>query len=198
MLSHKKQLVEKFFEPIVKQLSEVNPNVLTLLGSIPSLLFFVAVFFHMYLWALIAFLGNLFDLIDGMVARKYDKTTKFGGFLDSTIDRVSDFLTITAFSFGGLVRWEITAPLLLFSFLTSYIRAQGGIRDAGNPNFAIGTGIIERPERLGLIFVSLVSYMLFPNLIIKGFNAAELVFGVLTLLSLYSVIQRIVYASKKL
>jgi len=54
-------------------------------------------------------------MLDGMVARKYHKVTAYGGFLDSTMDRVADFLIITAFSFGGIVRWEIVAPLLLFA-----------------------------------------------------------------------------------
>lgn len=152
----------------------------------------------MYIWALIAFVGTSFDLLDGAVARKYNKTTNFGGFLDSTLDRVSDFLIITAFSFGGLVRWEIVAPLILFSFLTSYIRAQGGIRDKGNPNFAQGIGIVERPERLGLIFISLITYLLFPNLLISNINILELIFLLITILSFYSVIQRMIYSYKKL
>ncbi len=198
MLSHKKQTVEKFFEPLAKLLSGVSPNVLTLLGSIPSLLFFVFIISHNYIWALVAFAGNAFDLLDGMIARKYNKTTNFGGFLDSTVDRISDFLTITALSFGNLVRWEITAPLLLFSFLTSYIRAQGGIRDGGNANFAIGVGIIERPERLVILFLSLIAYVTFPSLLVDNLNIAELILLGLVLLSLATVIQRVIYSSKKL
>ena len=198
MLSHRKQTIEKYFEPLAKQLSEVNPNTLTLLGSISSLLFFVFIIKHLYIWALIAFTGNIFDLLDGMVARKYNKTTNYGGFLDSTLDRVSDFFLITAFSFATIVRWEITAPLLLFSFLTSYIRAQGGIRNGGNPNFAMGIGIIERPERLIFILITLIVYIIFPKIQITGMNIAEILFGLLTLLSFFTVIQRIIYASKKL
>ncbi len=198
MLSDKKPKIENYFEPLAKGLSRVNPNTLTLLGSIPSLLFFVFVIKHLYFWALIAFLGNILDIVDGMVARKYGKVTEFGGFLDSTMDRFSDFVTITAFSFGGIVRWEIVAPLLLFSFLTSYIRAQGGIRDKGNADFAIGTGIIERPERLALMFISFAVYLMFPGILINGLNIAELIFVLLTLLSFYTVVQRIMYAYKKL
>src|SRR5579863_7156235 len=114
MLSAQKPTVEKYLAPLVKYLANVNPNTLTLIGSIPSLLFFIFLLYHWYLLAIIAFLGNGFDMLDGMVARKYHKVTKFGGFLDSTMDRVSDFLLITAFAFTGIVTWLIVAPLLLF------------------------------------------------------------------------------------
>src|SRR5438105_997507 len=105
MLSNKKTTIENYFEPLVKLLSQVDPNYLTFLGSIPPLLFFVFVVSHHYIWALVAFLGNALDLLDGMVARKYSKVSAFGGFLDSVMDRVSDFFIIAAFGFGRIVRW---------------------------------------------------------------------------------------------
>ncbi len=144
MLSNQKPKIEKLFLPIASALSGINPNIITLLGSIPSLVFFVSVINGLYFIALVAFFGNLFDLIDGMIARKYNKVTAFGGFLDSTLDRVSDFFIITAFSFGAIVRWEIAVTLLFLSFLTSYTRAHGELRSNSKVNFAIG--LIERPE----------------------------------------------------
>ena len=77
MLSYKKASVEKYLEPFVGLFKNVNPNVLTLLGSIPSLLFFVFLIMHWYVLALIAFAGSIFDLMDGMIARKYNKVTAF-------------------------------------------------------------------------------------------------------------------------
>ncbi len=198
MLSNKKPQVEKYLEPIAEKLSSVNPNILTLLGSIPPLLFFVFVINRWYLLAIIAFLGTFFDTLDGMIARKYNKVTNFGGFLDSTMDRVSDFLIVTAFSFGGIVRWEIVAPIMLLSYLTSYIRAQGGVRSKGDANFASSIGLIERSERLGIIFIGFISYLLFPTIIIERFTLIELIFILLAFLSFITVLQRIIYASKNL
>ncbi len=198
MLSSKKPQVERYLEPIADRLSAVHPNILTLLGSIPPLLFFVFVINRWYFLAIIAFLGTFFDTIDGMIARKYNKVTNFGGFLDSTMDRVSDFLLITAFSFGGIVRWEITAPLLLFAYLTSYMRAQGGVRTKGDANFASSIGIVERPERLGLIIIGFLGYLFFPTIIFEQLNLTEWVFIILTFLSFITVIQRLIYASKNL
>lgn len=200
MLSDKKQSVERYFEPSIVLFKQVNPNVLTLLGSIPPLLFFVFVIMHWYLLALVAFIGNFFDFFDGMVARKYNKVTTFGSFLDSTLDRVSDFFIITAFAFGGIVRWELVAPLLLFSFLISYARgtseklayAKGDLKTKFN------VGLIERTERLAITLVALILFMLFPQVNIQSFNIAEVTFFVLVILSGYTALQRILYAYKKL
>lgn len=198
MLSVIKPQVEKYFEPLAEKLSHVNPSTLTLLGSIPPLLFFVFVINKLYLLAIIAFLGTLLDVIDGMVARKYGKVTNFGGFLDSVLDRLGDFFIITAFSFGGIVRWEIVAPVLLFSFLISYIRAQGGVRNKGDANFSLGVGLIERTERYILVIAALILYMLFPTVALSGFNLAEGVFILLAALSFYTVIQRMLHAYRNL
>ena len=125
MLSKQKNTIEPYLAPLVKHLSRVSPNTLTLLGSIPPLLFFVFLILHWYFWAIIALVASLSDMLDGMVARKYKKVTAFGGLLDSTMDRVSNFLVITAFAFAGIVTWVIVAPLLLFAYLTSYVRSRG-------------------------------------------------------------------------
>jgi phosphatidylglycerophosphate synthase len=195
MLSHKKPRFEKYLEPLAGLFSGVNPSVLTLVGSIPPLLFFVFLVKGWYLLSLVAFLGMSLDLLDGMVARKYNKVSAFGGFLDSFIDRISDFLVITAFPFAGIVRWEIAAPLLLFSFLTSYARSRGELAKAGT-NFAVG--MIERTERLLLIFVALSLYIMAQHPSINGYNVAEIVFIITLILSLATVLQRINYAFKQL
>lgn len=200
MLSDKKPSVEKYLHPFVRYFKGIHPNVLTLLGSIPPLLFFVFVVFHWYVLALIAFVGNFFDFIDGMVARKYNKVSAFGGFLDSTLDRIGDFLIISAFAFAGIVRWEIVAPLLLFSFLISYARgtSEKVALAQGDTTTKFNVGMIERTERLGTVILALILYMLLPQLTFGEFNIAEILFGILMILSGYTVFQRIMYAYKKL
>jgi archaetidylinositol phosphate synthase len=195
MLSAQKPTIEKYLNPLVKYFAALNPNTLTLLGSIPPLLFFVCIILHWYILALIALIGSGFDMIDGMVARKYHKITAFGGFLDSTIDRVADFLIITAFAFGGIVRWEIAAPFLLFAYLTSYVRSRG---ELANPRVSFAMGFVERPERLILIFLALFFYMLFRTTTVATCNIAEIIFILIALLSLYTVVQRIAHAHKNL
>lgn len=165
------------------------PNALTILGIIPSILFFVFVLQGNYVLALIAFLGNAIDILDGALARSQNKVTAFGGFLDSTIDRISDALVISAFGFSNIVRWEIIIPLLITSFLISYTRSRGELGSNGKVSFKIG--IIERPQRLIVIFIALVLYMFLPATI-------EWIFTVLTILSFITFLQRVLFAYKKL
>lgn len=195
MLTKYKKLAESVLEPAVEPLSKVNPNMLTLLGSIPSLLFFVAVLNHQYLLAILTSFLHIIDMLDGMIARRYKKVTAFGGFLDSTIDRFGDFFLITAFAFAGIAHWEIVAPLLLFAFLTSYIRSRG---ELAKPGVSFAVGLVERTERIIGIFLSLAICALFPTVTFGGLNLLELGLLVLVALSFYTVLQRIGYAYKKL
>src|SRR5919199_2896070 len=71
----------------------VNPNILTVIGVAINvgcgLLFGLGHFF----WAgIILIVANLFDMLDGQVARLSGRVTRFGGFLDSSLDRLSDMV----------------------------------------------------------------------------------------------------------
>ena len=83
----------------------VHPNILTAIGVIINtgcgVLFGLGEFF----WAgIVLIVANVFDMLDGNVARQTGNVTKFGGFLDSTLDRLSDmvvFLGIMVFYAGN-------------------------------------------------------------------------------------------------
>lgn len=100
MLSTLKPVTEKSLQPIAHLLRNINPNPITLLGLIFPLVFFVLVQREMYALALIVFILNTVDMLDGLVARTQNKVTAFGGFLGSTIDRVADFVVIAALGFA--------------------------------------------------------------------------------------------------
>jgi archaetidylinositol phosphate synthase len=196
MLSNKKPVIEKFLKPLLKYLLKVNPNVLTLIGSIPPIVFFVFVVSGNLTGALIAFPFLIVDLLDGMVARLKGQVTAFGGFLDSTIDRISDFLLISAFGFGHIVRFEIVLLFVFATFLVSYTRSRGELASQNKVSF--GVGILERTERLIGIFAGLVIYMIVPDFRFGGFNFLEIIFISLFLLSVYTFFQRVFWAYKKL
>ncbi|HUD44161.1 MAG TPA: CDP-alcohol phosphatidyltransferase family protein [Patescibacteria group bacterium] len=196
MLSFFKPNIDKITQRLVSPLAGIDPNTLTLIGIVPSLLFFVSVINHLYWLSLIFYLGNVFDLLDGAVAKRFHKVTPFGGFLDSTIDRISDFLIITAFGFAGLVNWPIVLSLLLFSYLVSYARSRAELASRATQVFAVG--LIERTERLAIIFFSLLAYLIFPQLNIANFNIIELIFLILIILSVITFLQRINAAYKRL
>jgi CDP-diacylglycerol--glycerol-3-phosphate 3-phosphatidyltransferase len=102
---------------------------------------------------LVALLASAFDMLDGRVARLRGRETKFGAFLDSTMDRYSDMVL-----YMGLLilyaRVDRTPHMVLVwvaafgSFMTSYARARA---ESLIPRCTVG--FLERPERLGLLIL---------------------------------------------
>lgn len=188
-----------FFESDVNKKSTARFNVpmfITIAGAVPPVLFFIFVVFKLYILALFMFLGALLDVVDGFVARKQNKVTAFGGFLDATLDRVSDFFFIAAFAAGNIVSWGITVTLLLLSFLISYTKSRGELESKGTVSFKVG--LVERPFRLAVVFLALLLYMLFPEMRVGENNIAQAIFLVLILLSGLTVAQRVLHAWRKL
>lgn len=102
------------------------------------------------------FLGltALFDVLDGMVARRTNQSSPFGAFYDSTLDRVAD-----GFVLGGLAVFFSTRPgwvgttmvvvcvlALIGTFVTSYTRAR-----AASLGVDVHVGWLQRPERVVLL-----------------------------------------------
>ena len=132
----------------------VNPNVLTLLGLFINI--FAAVLFAkgMFTWAgLVVLFAGLFDMVDGEVARRTGRVTRFGAFFDSVIDRYSDMVLLL-----GLVVWYakvdrifyagLVVMSLIGSIMTSYTRAR-----AESLIPACKVGFLERPERIVLLVI---------------------------------------------
>lgn len=132
----------------------ITPNQLTLAGAALNLLagiiYAKGLFF---LGAIVLLAAGLGDMLDGPLARLSGKASRFGAFLDSTVDRYSDF-----FIFGGIavyfageaeVFWFlVTLGILLGSFAVSYTkaRAENLIKDCG-------VGFFGRAERIVLLAV---------------------------------------------
>lgn len=196
MLSFAKPAAEKTIKPLATLLKNVSPNVISLFGLVFPVLFFLCVMHEMYALALLVFIFNGVDMLDGMVARMTGKVTAFGGFLDSTIDRFADFTVIAVFGFAGLVGWNIILPLLMLTYLISYIRSRTELAAKGK--LVANVGFLERTERLIGIFVGLALYALFPSFTAGGFNILALTCILLIVLSAYTVGQRFVFAYKNL
>ena len=144
----------------------------------------------MYGFALLSLLGSVFDAIDGYVARQTGKVSLFGGFFDSVCDRVADFFIISAFGYAELVAWEIVAPALFTTFLVSYLRARAEGVQKGKK---MDSGIFQRTGRFLVVLGGLVIYIL-----ILDVNVLTWVFGVLILLNIATILQRVyaVYVMK--
>ncbi|MGA1369068.1 MAG: CDP-alcohol phosphatidyltransferase family protein, partial [Blastocatellia bacterium] len=86
---------QKALDGIVRWLIRLhpNPNLLSLIGLGINLWAAILYGFGKFFAAgLVMILANLFDILDGRVARGSGRVTRFGAFLDSSLDRLSDMV----------------------------------------------------------------------------------------------------------
>ncbi len=125
-------------------------------------------------------LSGLFDVIDGAVARAADRMSKRGSFLDSTLDRITEFLIYLGILVGGLVPPVLVLLALSLSLLVSYARAKA---DSLGYNLA-GVGVGERSERLIVLAISsilgLLTYGVAVVIVLAAFTLAERVYRIST------------------
>ena len=140
----------------------VSPNAITTFGTLCTLAAGV-IFATGHIRTAGWFLGitALFDVLDGTVARRTNRSTTFGAFYDSTLDRVADgavFGGLTVFFarndvHHSLPSWTGTPMVgvlllgIIGTFLTSYTRARA---DALGVDLK-DVGILQRPERITLL-----------------------------------------------
>ena len=168
-------------------LLRIHPNVLTFVGVLINV---VAA------WSLatgrfgtaggIMIAANIFDFIDGKVAREMGMETAFGGFWDSVMDRFSDlalFLGLV-YLYSSVHRTDyvvITVMAMIFTVLTSYARAR-----AESVVAKCKVGFMERPERIVLFMIGAFT------------NRMAAVLWVILVLSILTVADRIFYTWREL
>lgn len=175
--------------PIVRVfvLLKVPPNAITLVSL---LLAAASAFFYwrgiFWAGAIFLLLCGLFDTFDGEIARQTHQVSKIGGFLDSTVDRINEFIVylgLFGYYYGRATYVLFWLFLALFgSMMVSYTRARGE---------ALGVspqvGLFERFTR----FVLLVVGSLFgPRVVIY-------VLVILAIGTFQTMIQRIVFTHQK-
>lgn len=136
----------------------LSPNALTVIGFLLNLgVATVIASGNLQLAGVLALLAGGFDMLDGAVARATQRVTRFGGFLDSTLDRYSE-----AVLFGGLLLHTLwagygdTAVVLCYativgSLMVSYARAR-----AEAAGISLTAGLFARPERVVTLAVFLL------------------------------------------
>src|SRR5207244_13308822 len=83
---------KRVVDSIVKGLASlhIHPNILTLIGMVINIFAMVLFAKGIFLWAgLVIVFAGILDIVDGEVARRTKRVTKFGAFFDSVIDRYS-------------------------------------------------------------------------------------------------------------
>lgn len=139
----------------------VHPNILTAIGVCINVGCGVLFGFGEFFWAgIVLIIANIFDMLDGNVARLTGNVTKFGGFLDSSLDRLSDmvaFLGIMIFYAGNspehsLLNVTLAGVGMIASVMVSYTTARSeGLGVKAN------VGFLQRPERIVLLIIGALS-----------------------------------------
>ena len=187
MLLQVKKFSEKLLLPLGKKLKRIPANYFTLFGLISAIITFMGFLFQLLLLIIVfLFITEFFDQLDGVVAR-LQGPTKMGSFLDSTLDRIGDFFLFFGVILGGYTTLLIGMIVFIGAFLTSYTRAK--IEAMGVDNL-YGVGILERTDRVPILFIGAILQVWFPTAI--WWTMIFLAIG-----TNITAIQRIIFAYRK-
>ena len=166
----------------------VKPDEITYLGlALAALAPVAAALGDAWLVPALIAASSVMDVLDGAVARALNRTSRFGSYLDSLSDRLSDALFLMALMILGANVYASVAALT-FSFLVSYSRSKGeqlGVKMEG-------VGLTERGERSVLLFIASLAGVLGGRLVM---DAVVLIVAVLAAVT---VVQRSVHVWKAL
>ncbi len=180
---------QKVLDWLVECLSklQVNPNVLTFIGLCINIFATVLFARGLFFWAgLVMVFGGVFDMLDGAVARVSKRVTRFGGFLDSVIDRYSDMLMLFGLmiwyaNVGRIFYVGLTGMAIIGSVMISYTRARA---ESLIPRCKVG--FLERAERVVLVIIGALT------------DRMAVVLWIMAILTNWTAVQRIWYTSREL
>jgi len=192
--AHLKPQVTRLINPVVRAAvrAGVTANGVTIVGAIGTLA--SAFYFYprgeFFVGTLAVCFFALSDLFDGAIARLTNGTgTAWGGFLDSTIDRVTDSAILIGVLLCMIDRDQTVSILILVSLVSGglipYIRAK-----AESMSIECSGGFAERTERLIFSLTAIGLYGLGIQIaLLIGFALLSAV-GVITVLQRMAIVYR--------
>lgn len=182
-------------DPVVNWLVRkgVHPNTITIVGTLCTVIGGVIYGTgHIRTGGWFIGLTALFDVLDGTVARRSGKSSQFGAFLDSSLDRLADGAVMAGLAtFYALNSVHRSIPMLVVclagligAYLTSYTRARAealGIQ-------VKDVGLLQRPERVILLSAPQALF----GLTLGGWVLAAIIV-LLTISAWITVIQRVMH-----
>jgi len=197
--------VRGFARPIALAMGRVGltPNALTVIGFIGTCVAGVAAAAQLWLVAgilVIAF--GIFDMFDGALARATNRTSPFGAFLDSTLDRTGESLVLAGVAYGAATAGHplivgLAATAIAFASVVTYARAKAEVIGLKGD-----VGIAPRPERLvilaiGLALAGILQWTAASDLA-RGDTWLAIAVGLISALSAITVVQRILVVRRQL
>lgn len=191
-LNEFRRTIASYLTPaIVRLLSRtgITPNTITVFGFLVTLGAAALILTgNQFAAGFVVIAAGFFDMLDGSLARNTNQVTRFGGILDSTLDRLSEAALLVSilvvFGINGSIPgiW-ITSIALVSSMMVSYIRSR-----AESAGIDCEVGIFTRPERIIVLSI---------GLLLSGFdNALLITLGIISLFSVITIIQRLLHAWK--
>jgi CDP-diacylglycerol--glycerol-3-phosphate 3-phosphatidyltransferase len=202
-----RQRVRNLATPIAVALGRLGltPNALTLIGFLGTCIAALAA--ASQAWALAGVLVlafGIFDLFDGALARATGRTSTFGAFLDSMLDRTGENLVYAGIAFGCAVAyypWGVAAAVLALAFasVVTYARAKAEVVGLHGE-----VGFAPREIRLIVLSIGLIACGLtggigasgrlsLPPPEAGGNLALITALGVIAILAAVTVVQRILH-----
>lgn len=175
----------------------LSPNAWTIMSLVPAIVGFYYLVYpkNLLLGAVLFLLAAFLDIVDGGVARVTGRVSNLGAYIDGVADRM-----VEAMLFFGLMLYGVPdyilpgylwAALALFfgSAMTSFVEVYADHRQAiSDPNVLANMGgILERMERIALVFVGmLAAYLVAPVYLTYALASVSV-------LAMITVLQRIIF-----
>ena len=131
-------------------------------------------------------LGGFMDALDGSLARLQNRVSRWGGFYDSIIDRITEIIYVFGLTYSQIISSYPAYIYITTSILISYTRARGEALGVTMH----GVGLMERAERILILVLAIILWVYI------RFNLDILIF-ILILLNIATFIQRIFYVWNK-
>jgi CDP-diacylglycerol--glycerol-3-phosphate 3-phosphatidyltransferase len=153
--------IRKVFEPIALGMGRLGltPDGLTLIGFGITVVGAILLAGQQWLLGgLVVFIGGVFDMFDGTLARATGKVSPLGAFMDSVFDRWGEAIVYLGIVVGGSAAGVDSIPILAAAamgaaFMVSYTRAK-----SEGLGFTAGTGMAAvgvMPREIRLVILSL-------------------------------------------
>jgi phosphatidylglycerophosphate synthase len=181
------QLSDRYLLPILKRHFH-NPNHLTSLGTILAATVPIGFLLHPIFGGGMIIFSAAIDVLDGHFARTLNRSSDFGAFWDSTLDRVSDFFYLIGFwvlfqhNPHFILAYFMISYGLISTFMISYIKARA---EALNKNCR--KGLMDR----GVRTLFLIIWSLLLGIFSKSNRILWFGLGLYCILTTLTVIQRL-------
>jgi CDP-diacylglycerol--glycerol-3-phosphate 3-phosphatidyltransferase len=191
---------QRIINGMVRALARLNPdpNLLTVIGLFINIVAAVLYGFGEFFYAgLVMIAANIFDMLDGRLARLTGRVTKFGAFLDSSLDRLSDmvtFLGIIIFyardtQYHSTLYAALTGAALIGSVMVSYTSARA---ESLIPKCDVG--FFRRPERVVLLIIG--SLTVWPESQSPFLNKMPATIWLMTIMSYWTFFHRLYHTRR--